>query len=158
MAFDAFLKIVGVDGESRDERHQGEIEIDSYSWGESQSAAAGGGGGGGGAGKVQLQDFHFVARTSKASPVMFFACATGQHFPEATLSLRRAGEDPLDYIKITLSDCLVSSYLQEGVAGSSTVPTDQFSLNFAKIEFTYVPQGADGKAGPPITRAYDRRS
>ena len=33
MAFDAFLKIDGIDGESLDKNHKDEIEIDSYSWG-----------------------------------------------------------------------------------------------------------------------------
>ena len=37
MPFDAFLKIDGVDGETSDSKHKGEMEILSYSWGVSQS-------------------------------------------------------------------------------------------------------------------------
>ena len=50
MAFDAFLKIDGIEGESTDKTHPGEIEIQSFSWGVSNTAS-GGAGGGGGAGK-----------------------------------------------------------------------------------------------------------
>ena len=44
-AVDYFLKIDGLDGESRDSKHKGEIEISSFSWGMSQqgSGAAGSG-------------------------------------------------------------------------------------------------------------------
>jgi hypothetical protein len=47
------------------ERHKGELDIESWSWGES-NAGTHGTGGGGGAGKVQFQDMHFVAKMSKA--------------------------------------------------------------------------------------------
>ena len=40
MAFDAFLKIEGIEGESTDKAHPGEIEISSFSWGVSNTAAA----------------------------------------------------------------------------------------------------------------------
>ena len=33
---DYFLKIDGVDGESGDDKHKGEIEVESFSWGETQ--------------------------------------------------------------------------------------------------------------------------
>ena len=38
MAFDAFLKIEGIEGESTDKVHPGEIEIQSFSWGVSNTA------------------------------------------------------------------------------------------------------------------------
>ena len=33
----------------------------------------------------------------------------------------------------------------------SDVPSEQFSLNFAKVEMSYFPQGAKGKLGPSVT-------
>jgi type VI protein secretion system component Hcp len=36
------------------------------------------------------------------------------------------------------------------------VPSEQFSLNFSKIEYSYQPQGADGRAqGGPIVAGWD---
>jgi type VI secretion system secreted protein Hcp len=137
MAFDAFLKIEGIDGESQDKNHTGWIEIDSFSWGVTNTGSVGGGGGGGG--RAVAQDFHFAAPLSKASPSLMLACATGRHFSQATLACRKAGgTNQVEFMKIKLSDCLVSSYQTGGAGGGdSPVPEDQFSLNFVKIDFLY---------------------
>ena len=71
---DYFLKIEGVDGESTDDKHKGEIELESFSWGETQRGTAGHGGGSG-AGKVMPQDFNFVKKVDKASPVLLMSGA-----------------------------------------------------------------------------------
>jgi type VI secretion system secreted protein Hcp len=155
MAVDYFLKIDGIDGESTDSKHKGEIELASFSWGMSQSGQPARGGGRG-AGKVQFQDFHFVARTTKASPKLFLACASGQHVKNALLTCRRAGRDRLEFIKYKLSEVLVSSF----VSGASTPeePLDQVSLNFAKIEIEYAPQGKAGKAEASVKAAWDLKA
>jgi type VI secretion system secreted protein Hcp len=136
MAFDAFLKIEGIEGESTDRDHKGEIEILSWSWGET-NASARNGGGGGGAGKVSMQDFHFTMQVSKASPNLMLACATGRHISQATLTARKAGGRQQDFLKIKLSDVLVSSYQTDGNTNDKDVPlpVDQISLNFTKIDF-----------------------
>jgi type VI secretion system secreted protein Hcp len=138
MAFDAFLKIEGIDGESTDKTHPNEIEIDSFSWGVTNTGSASSGGGGG-AGKAVSQDFHFAAGTTKASPNLMLACATGRHFPRATLTCRKAGgSGQVEFLKIKLSDCLISSYSLGGSpSGEAPVPEDQFSINFVKIDFLY---------------------
>ena len=87
-AFDYFLKVDGIAGESTDSKHKGEIDVLSWSWGETQSGSAGGGGGGG-AGKVQMQDLHVTSNMSKASPQLMLACASGQHIKSAILTGRR---------------------------------------------------------------------
>jgi type VI secretion system secreted protein Hcp len=144
MAFDAFLKIhdangnILIKGESTDKGHPDEIEIESFSWGVTNTGSASSGGGGG-SGKAVGQDFHFTTGMSKASPSLMLACATGRHFPQATLTCRKAGgPSQVEFLKIKLTDFLVSSYQTGGDAGGDApVPTDQFSLNFAKIDFLY---------------------
>ena len=66
-ASDYFLKIDGIDGESTDDRHKGEIDIQSFSWGVSNSGSMSSGSGGG-AGKASFQDIHFTRQLDKASP------------------------------------------------------------------------------------------
>jgi type VI secretion system secreted protein Hcp len=155
MAVDMFLKIDGILGESRDDKHKDEIDIESFSWGETNSAL-GAGGTGAGTGKVSMQDFHFAAVFCKASPVLFVSCASGKHFPTATLSVRKAGGDQRqDFLKWTLSDVMISSYQTGGSEGSEVGPTEAFSLNFAKIEVSYKPQNADGQLGSEITAGWD---
>ncbi|HEV8290427.1 MAG TPA: type VI secretion system tube protein Hcp [Tepidisphaeraceae bacterium] len=154
---DYFLKIEGVDGESHDDKHKGEIDVESWSWGESQSGTHSGGGGGG-AGKVSMQDFHATMKMNKATPKLMLACANGEHFPKATLTCRKAGKEQQEYFKIIMSDLLVSSYQTGGSAGADMVPIDQFSLNFAKIEFEYKEQDAKGNLGAAIKSGYDLKA
>jgi type VI secretion system secreted protein Hcp len=150
---DYFLKIEGVDGESTDDKHKGEIDIHSFSWGATNTGTHGSGGGGG-AGKVQFQDLHFHTSVSKASPKLMLSCATGEHLKKATLTVRKAGKDQQEYYKVTLSDVLVSSYTSGG-GGGEIVPGDQFSLNFGKIEFEYKPQKADGTLDAAVKAGWD---
>jgi type VI secretion system secreted protein Hcp len=153
---DYFLKIEGVEGECQDSKHSGEIAVLSWSWGCSQQGS-GAFGGGQGAGKVSMQDFHFTMRLCKASPKLFGACANGTHFPKAVLTCRKAGDKPLEYLKVTFTDCLISSYQSGGSCSHADdiYPTDQLTLNFAKIEFEYCAQKADGSAENPLKAGFD---
>ena len=148
---DFYLKIDGIEGESEDSKHAKEIEVLSWSWGESQSGTFASGGGGGG-GKVAMNDFNFLALTSKASPKLILACAEGQHIKSAVFSARKAGGGQQDYLKITMSDIIVSSY---SVSAGSEIPTEGVSLNFAKIEVEYKPQKKDGSLDAPVKIGYD---
>ena len=151
---DYFLKIDGVESESTDDKHKGEIEIESFSWGETQSGTAGHGAGGG-AGKVQPQDFHFVKKLDKSSSRLFIACATGEHFKSAVLTARKAGGGQQEYLKVTMEEVLVSSFQVGGSSNSDVVPTDQVGLNFAKLEISYKEQKADGSLGGEAKQKYD---
>ncbi len=150
---DYFLKIDDVKGESQDSKHKGEIDIDSFSWGEVQTGTAGAGGGAG-AGKVQKQDLAIMKSVDKSSPVLMMACATGKHYKQATLTVRKAGGEQQDYLTITLSDLLVSSYTTNASAGE-TMPTESVTLNFAKLEMSYKPQRPDGTLDAEVLQKYD---
>lgn len=153
MAGDNFLKIEGVDGESTDDKHKGEIDIETFSFGVTQTASAGAGGGGG-AGKAHFQDVHFTAKVSKASMKLILSCASLEHFKKAVLTIRKAGKEQQEYEKITLSDCVVTSYQQHG-GGGGGLPTDNFSLQYAKIEGEYKPQKADGTLDAAVKAGWD---
>lgn len=152
-AVDYFLKLKGIDGESEDSKHKAEIDVESWSWGESNSGTHSGGGGGG-AGKVAMQDFHFTMKVNKASPKLMLACATGEHIAEAKLTCRKAGKEQQEYLIFKFTDLLVSSY-QTGGSHGDLVPSDQISLNFAKVEVEYKPQNTDGSLGGSISAGYD---
>ena len=153
-AVDYFLKIEGISGESTDSKHKGEIDVEAWSWGASNSGNMAQGGGGG-AGKVQMQDFSFSMRENKASPLLMLACATGQHIKSAQLTCRKAGTDQQEFLTIKFSDLLVSSYSTGGSAHGDIVPVDNISLNFAKIEYEYKPQKADGTLDSPAKAGWD---
>lgn len=143
MAVDVFLKIDGIEGESKDSKHPNEIEVQSWSWGVSQMGTMAANQGGG-AGKANFQDLHWTHAVDKASHKLMLACATGQHIPSASLVVRKAGGDQQDYILIKLTDILVSSV---NTSAASEVPTEQVSFNYAKVEFEYKTQDEKGKLG-----------
>jgi type VI secretion system secreted protein Hcp len=157
MPVDYFLQIAGVEGESTDAKHKGWIDVDSWSWGETQPTPPPGGGGGG-AGKVQVQDLHFTTRVSKASPKLFLACANGQHFKEARLVGRKAGKSQQEFLTWTFTDLLVTGYQTGGAEGADILPTDQVSLNFAKLKVEYRAQKADGSLDAPVSAGWDVKS
>ena len=150
-AFDYFLKIEGIEGESKDAKHPKEIDLEAWSWGESQGGSHSPGGGGGG-GRVSMQDFNFVMRVNKSSPKLILACASGQHFTNAVLSGRKAGRD--EFLKIIFTDVQVSSF-QTGGSRQGDVPTDQVSINFTKLEYEYKEQKPDGTLGGTIRVGWD---
>ena len=154
MAVDMFLKLDGIDGESTDAKHKGEIDIESFSWGASNSGSAAHGGGAG-AGKVSMQDFSFTTRVNRASPKLFLACATGQHIKSALLTIRGSGREQAEFLKVTMSDVLVSSYKQDGSSEGDEVPTDQISMNFSKIQVSYSSQRPDGSLDSAATAGWD---
>jgi type VI secretion system secreted protein Hcp len=155
-AVDYFLIIEGIKGETEDAKMKSKnaIDVESWSWGESQSGTHVGGGGGG-AGKVQMQDFHFVMKVNKASPELMLACAEGRHIKTAELVCRKAGKEQQEFLTVKMSDLLVSSYQTGGSGHSDIVPTDQISMNFAKIEFAYKAQKADGTLDAAIKTGWD---
>jgi type VI secretion system secreted protein Hcp len=136
-AVDYFLKIDGVDGESTDDKHKGEIDVESFSWGATQ-AGTHSAGGGGGTGKVQFLDFNFTKAISKASPKLLEACASGKHIKQAvfvgqTASGERGGDQ---FLKYTFSDILVSSFQE---AGSADGVMDAAALKYASVKTEATP-------------------
>lgn len=142
MAVDMFLKISGVDGESTDKSHKGEIDILSWSWGMSQSGTTHMGGGGG-AGKVNVQDITLTKYVDAASPALLLGCCKGTHLEQAVLVVRKAGDSPLEYVRITMKEVIVSN-LSTGGSGTQDRLTESVTLNFAEFKFEYQTQGRNG--------------
>lgn len=154
MAVDMFIKIDGIKGESKDKSHTEEIDVLAWSWGLSQSGTFHAGGGGG-AGKVNIQDLSFTKWVDKSSPELMLACSNGKHIKEATLTIRKAGEKPLEYLVIKLEKLLVSSASTGGSGGEDRL-TENVTLNFAKVKVEY--QEQDDKGGPKggkVTYSWD---
>lgn len=157
MAVDMFLDIRECPGESSKKGHEGQIEIESFSFGATQSGSFARGGAGGGSGKAEFQDICVVKAVDKSSPKLFQACAAGTHFPRANIFVRKAGDRPLEYYKIELQDLIVSSVQNTGSASGDAV-MESVTMNCAVINFTYVEQDAKGGAGRTVTAGYDVRA
>jgi type VI secretion system secreted protein Hcp len=153
MAVDMFMKIGDLKGESVDNKHAGEIDVLAWSWGLSQSGTTHMATGGG-AGKVNVQDLSFTKYVDKSSPNLIQYCCNGKHFAEALLTVRKAGENPLEYIKITLKDLMIAAVTTGGSGGEDRL-TENVTLNFAQFKVEYTPQKKDGTGDAAVTVGWD---
>ena len=108
MAQDIFLKINGIEGESMDSSHKNEIDVLSWEWQVMQESNMHVGSGGG-SGKATIKDLIFVHHVDRSSPNLMKFCMTGKHVPEAVLVVRKAGGNPLEYLKITMTDVVITN-------------------------------------------------
>ena len=154
MAVDMFIKFTpDIKGESKDKDHKDKIDVLAWSWGISNSGNAQVGGGAG-AGKCNVQDLSFTKYVDSATcPLMLVACS-GKHYDEALLTVRKAGEKPVEYLKIKMTEVLVTS-LSTGGSGGEDRLTENVTLNFAKVHVDYTPQDDKGKAGTAIPMTWD---
>ena len=148
-----FMKIDSVDGEAQDSKHKKEIDVLSWSWGMNNSGSAHNGSGAG-AGKVNVHDLTFTKWVDTATPTLALACCSGKHFKDATLIIRKAGDRPVEYVKIKMETVMITSVSTGGSGGEDRLQ-ESVTLNFAKISLDYVPQNDKGAAGTPIPMSWD---
>lgn len=154
MAMDMFLKLDGVTGEAQDAQgHADEIDVLAWSWGVSQSGTTHMGGGAG-AGKLSVQDISLTKFVDRSTPTLWMFCANGKHIATGMLTLRKAGENPLEYVTIELKDIMITSCSTGGSGGEDRL-TENVTLNFAEFTMTYTIQNADGTAGEAIPVTVD---
>lgn len=157
MAVDIFLKLGDIKGESRDLAHRDEIDVTHWMWGLSQTGSMHSGTGGG-VGKADIGNLNLKKPLDRSSPNLMMACASGKHYPEARLVVRKAGgANPVEYLVITLKEVMVASY-STGAESDGDVLYDNIALNFATVEVSYQPQKADGaKDGGPVKFGWNIR-
>ena len=138
-----FLKLTGVDGESKAAGHENEIDVLAWSWGMTQPGSMGMGGGGG-TGRVSIQDISITKYIDKASAQLMLFCCNGQHIDEGTLVCRKAaGGSALEFLKIKLTKVFVTSVSTGGTPGEEQL-SENVTLSCAKFEVEYQEQQEDG--------------
>jgi type VI secretion system secreted protein Hcp len=158
MAVDMFLKLDGIPGESTDAAHKGSIDIASFSWGESNTVSHIGAASGGAAGRVSMQDFHFTAKVSVATPKLMLSCASGSHIKTGVFSVRKAGVEgkenvPFDFLVYKFQGVLITSVQEAG--DTSDIPLDSVSFAFQKIDVMFKPISPTGAVGTSTEFAWD---
>ncbi|MBL8674111.1 MAG: type VI secretion system tube protein Hcp [Rhodospirillales bacterium] len=151
---DIYVEMTGIPGNATAKGYENQIVVDSCQWGAHNAAPVTGGsasGAQGGGGKASFSECSMSKQTDKASAPLMLHCATGKHIPTTKISFVSSKNDNTTQLemKITLTDCLVSSYSNSGHGGGSQgVAMDMFSLAFAKIEFEHNTFDAKGKPTP----------
>lgn len=154
MAQDIFLKINGIEGESIDSSHKNEIEVINWSWTIRQESSMHSGSGGG-AGKATVEDLEFEHFVDRASPNLMKYCLTGKHIQEAKLTVRKAGGNPLEYLKLTMTDVIVTHVQPYGSNGDEIKVKERVHLSFSKIKQEYAVQNQQGGSGGAVTAGFD---
>ena len=149
-AYDIFLKLDDVKGESQDSKHKDWIQLFSYSEGVSQVSVSAGNGAARAVTRPNCSSFNALKLFDRASPALLAAAVTGQHFAKGEVDFRRADAAGQVFLKLELSDVLVSSVQQSGSTGGDNAPTESISLNFGSVKVTYQQQNAEGSVGDPV--------
>jgi type VI secretion system secreted protein Hcp len=156
MAFDAFLKIDGIPGESTDDQHKDWIEILSYDHSVEQPVSrTASSAGGASAERANVEPLTITKNIDSSSPKLFEAAVTGKHIKEIVLELHRAGTNggKVKYLEIRLEHALIS-YLKQG--GGGAFPVEMVSFAPGRYKVTYIKQQrADGAPGGNIAAGWD---
>ena len=158
-AWDAYLTVDGVTGESQRAGHEGEIELISFDQGGSNPSSVGIGSGGG-TGTVNLTSFNFMKKTDAASAQLFQHMCTGKHFPTAKVTLYKSGGDggAVDYLSFDFEEVYVDNITWSGSEGGDGIPMESVSMSFGKFTITYNEQNPDGTKGGSHVGSWDVRT
>lgn len=133
-----------IKGEAQDENHQDEIDIIGWSWGMRSQAAVSSGAA---TGKATMSELSLSKRVDSASTGLMSATRNNETIKKGVLTIRKAGGDALEYMKITIQNGRITAYdVHSGGAESESELTERLNLSFQKISVEYTPQGADGSA------------
>jgi type VI secretion system secreted protein Hcp len=155
MAYDAFLKLDGITGESQKTGHTGEIDLMSFSWGASNSSSVGTGTGVS-VGKVSVSDFSIMKSTDSSSPVLFQRCCDGSVIANGVVTLQRqVAGTATPYLVYTFTNVYVTSVQWSGSGGSGDAPMESVSFTFETGKVTYTSLNDDGSQGNPVDGGWD---
>ena len=133
----AFIKIDGIDGQSTDDKHKGQIDVVDFTYGGAQpTVRASHGGARSGAG-VAVDHFAFTHFIDKATPNLFKALCTGKPVAKVVFELCRSTGDSTPYLTITMEDAVVSAVRNGELVDGSVVPAETVELDYGKITITY---------------------
>jgi type VI secretion system secreted protein Hcp len=151
---DVLLFLTGIPGESDIPGHQDKIDVLAWSWEVGNPNQSISSIGGRTAARAIVEPLVVRKLIDKASPVLILAALNGNTIPEAILYVRKAGEDAIDYIKITMSNVQISN-VTNGGDSNMYLPTEDVKLVFSEVCYIYTPQKNDGSPDLEIETCWD---
>ena len=153
MSNDIFVKIDGIEGEAQDTMHPGAIEVTSWNWNIRQEARYMSGSGGGAA-KATVGDLTFIHCIDRATPNLAVFCFQGKRISQATLTMRKAGGTPFEYLKLSMYDVVITNV---NPAGGGSMAVETVSLSFTNMKQEYFLQSVSGGSLGAVTGIIDLR-
>jgi len=158
MPFNVFLEFVSpssvpaaaqVVGESQDKIHPNTVEVTSFTLGVENTSTIGSATGGAGAGKAMFSSLEITKQIDKASPGLFALAASGGHFDQANLYVRKVG-GTTDYLVYRLKLVAVSDVEWSGASGDDS-PLETVKFQYGALQVQYASQNANGTLATPQT-------
>jgi len=150
---DFYINLDGIKGESKDSKHKDWIDVLAWGYSVSQSSSMSSGGGAG-VGRANFSEVMFTHYIDKSSPNLLKYCASGKHIAKVELSANKVGDGSQEYLKITLTDVLITSVRPVGATNSPRV-LEEVGLSYSKIKVEVKEQNADGSMGATTTGEWD---
>jgi type VI secretion system secreted protein Hcp len=140
-----FLKLDGVKGESLDEKHGEEIEINKWDW-TTINHVKWDLNQGGQSTKVDVNAISIDKICDKASVILYQCCVTGKHIPTAKITCRKNdGDQKVEYLVVDLKDIIVSKVAWQGQGNDQSL-SETIELSFAEFKLNYSVQADAGTA------------
>ncbi len=134
----AYIKLPDIDGEVEEQNHAAWIEVDSVSLPIFRSITEGAKGAQRRSGETSLGDFVVIKQWDSSSPKLAEAVCNGVHMDEVLVHLcSTINNVNVVNMEIKLSDVILSGYSFMGTATQQPVPTEQITMNYTEIEWTY---------------------
>jgi type VI secretion system secreted protein Hcp len=155
-ATEIFVRIEGINGESHDDRHKDWIDATSISDGVSQPRSGSVySGGARTAARANFADIMIEKKIDASSPLLFKACATGNHIKRVRIDLvRSSAKGKYIFAQYQLDNVIISS-----VTTSFDQETNDFkelvTFNFGTITQNYNPLRPDGSFDRSIQAGWD---
>lgn len=149
----AYLKLGDIKGESTDADHKDWIIIESMSSPIFRSIPEGAKDQQRTKGETTLGDVVVVRQLDKSSTKLQEACANGTFYSEVEIhfcSTVKNKQEP--YLKYKLTDVIVTSYSFHGNGAGDPLPSEEVTLGYTEVEWTYVtldPATGDPKGNVP---------
>ncbi len=157
MAFDAYLQIEGIEGESTDAGHEAWIQLQSFTHKVSNEATGQSGGGHHTGGRCNHGDVVVVKPIDSSSPNLALACCSGKSHPTLVIELCRSGasgSDAVPYQKIELTDVVITS-VTPAANDATPFPSETVAFTYGSITWTYTKTDITGNPAGEIVTGWD---
>ena len=149
----AYMKLGDIKGEATDADHKEWVIIESMSSPMYRSVPAGAKDQQRTKGETTLGDIACSRQLDKSSTKLQEACANGTFFKEVEIHFCTTVKNKQEpYLTYKLSDVIISSYSFHGNSSGSPLPSEQITLGYTKVEWTYIvldPATGDKKGNVP---------